>query len=59
LGLVIWKEVLGPVHVLGIVLIVVGVVVLNTAQATEGGASVWLIHRSAWKGNFQKLRHLM
>jgi multidrug transporter EmrE-like cation transporter len=29
--LVIWKEVLGPVHVLGIVLIVVGVVVLNTA----------------------------
>jgi len=28
---VIWKEVLGPVHVLGIVLIVVGVVVLNTA----------------------------
>jgi multidrug transporter EmrE-like cation transporter len=29
--LVIWKEVLGPVHLLGIVLIVVGVVVLNTA----------------------------
>ena len=30
MGLVIWKEVLGPVHVLGIALIVVGVVVLNT-----------------------------
>jgi multidrug transporter EmrE-like cation transporter len=30
LGLLIWKEVLEPVHVLGIVLIVVGVVVLNT-----------------------------
>jgi len=30
LGLVVWKEVLGPVHVLGIALIVVGVVVLNT-----------------------------
>jgi multidrug transporter EmrE-like cation transporter len=28
--LVIWKEVLGPVHVLAIALIVVGVVVLNT-----------------------------
>lgn len=32
LGLLIWKEVLGPVHVLGIVLIVVGVVVLNVAS---------------------------
>ena len=31
LGLLIWKEVLGPVHVLGIALIVVGVVVLNVA----------------------------
>jgi multidrug transporter EmrE-like cation transporter len=30
LGLLIWKEVPGPVHVLGIVLIVVGVVALNT-----------------------------
>jgi drug/metabolite transporter (DMT)-like permease len=30
LGLVIWKEVLGAVNVLGIALIVVGVVVLNT-----------------------------
>jgi multidrug transporter EmrE-like cation transporter len=28
--MVIWKEVLGPVHVLGIALIVVDVVVLNT-----------------------------
>jgi multidrug transporter EmrE-like cation transporter len=28
--LVFWKEVLGPVQVLGIALIVVGVVVLNT-----------------------------
>jgi multidrug transporter EmrE-like cation transporter len=28
--LVIWKEVLGPVHVFGIALIVVGLVVLNT-----------------------------
>jgi len=31
LGLLIWKEVLGPVHVLGIALIVAGVVVLNLA----------------------------
>jgi multidrug transporter EmrE-like cation transporter len=31
LGLLIWKELLGPVHVLGIALIVVGVVVLNLA----------------------------
>ena len=31
LGLLSWKEVLGPVHVLGIALIVVGVVVLNVA----------------------------
>jgi len=28
--LVIWKEILGPVHVLGIALIVVGVVVRTT-----------------------------
>jgi hypothetical protein len=28
--MVIWKEILGPVHVLGIALIVVDVVVLNT-----------------------------
>ena len=31
LGLLIWGEVLGPVHILGIGLIVVGVVVLNGA----------------------------
>jgi multidrug transporter EmrE-like cation transporter len=31
LGLLIWKELLGPVHVLGIALIVVGVVVPNLA----------------------------
>ena len=31
LGLLIWKEILGPIHVLGIALIVVGVVVLNIA----------------------------
>ena len=31
LGLLIWKEVLGPLHVFGIALIVVGVVVLNLA----------------------------
>jgi small multidrug resistance pump len=31
LGLLIWKEILGPVHVLGIALIVVGVVVLKLA----------------------------
>jgi hypothetical protein len=30
LGLVIWKELLGSVYVLGMVLIVVDVVVLNT-----------------------------
>jgi multidrug transporter EmrE-like cation transporter len=31
LGMLIWKEILGPVHILGIALIVVGVVVLNVA----------------------------
>jgi small multidrug resistance pump len=31
LGLMIWKEVLGPMHIGGIALIVVGVVVLNLA----------------------------
>ena len=31
LGLLIWKEALGPAHVLGIALIVFGVVVLNVA----------------------------
>jgi len=33
LGLLIWKEILGPVHVFGIALIVVGVVVLNVAPS--------------------------
>ena len=33
LGLLIWKEILGPLHLLGIVLIVVGVVVLNVAPS--------------------------
>jgi multidrug transporter EmrE-like cation transporter len=33
LGLLIWKEVLGPLHLLGIALIVVGVVVLNVAPS--------------------------
>jgi hypothetical protein len=49
LGLVICKEELGPVHVLGKVLIVVGVVVVTPSRATEGGTPVWLIHPSAWK----------
>jgi len=31
LGLLVWKEILGPIHLLGIALIVVGVVVLNVA----------------------------
>jgi small multidrug resistance pump len=31
LGVLIWREVMGPVHVFGITLIVVGVVVLNLA----------------------------
>ena len=31
LAMLIWKEILGPIHVFGIVLIVVGVVVLNVA----------------------------
>ena len=35
LGLLIWHEVLEPVHVLGIALIVVGVVVLNVAPSTS------------------------
>ena len=30
--MVIWKEILGPVHVLGIALFVVDVVVLNTVS---------------------------
>src|SRR5215216_7369878 len=33
LGLLIWTEILGPVHVFGIALIVVGVVVLNVAPS--------------------------
>jgi len=33
IGVVIWKEILGPVHVFGIALIVVGVVVLNVAPS--------------------------
>ena len=33
LGLVIWKEILGPLHLLGIGLIVVGVVVFNVAHS--------------------------
>ena len=37
LGLLIWKEILGPVQVLGIALIVVGVVVLNLAPGHWGG----------------------
>ena len=31
LGILIWKEILGPVHIRGIALIVVDVVVLNVA----------------------------
>ena len=34
LGLLIWKEILGPVHIVGIALIVVGVVVLNLAPSS-------------------------
>ena len=34
LGLLIWKEILGPLHLLGIALIVVGVVVLNVAPSS-------------------------
>jgi small multidrug resistance pump len=56
LGLLIWKEILGPVHVFAIALIVVGVVVLNVAPATEQGATNRLIHQSAWKGAFSEVR---
>jgi multidrug transporter EmrE-like cation transporter len=31
LGLLIWKEALGPLHLLGIALVIAGVVVLNVA----------------------------
>ena len=34
LGLLIWNDILGPVHILGIALIVVGVVVLNVVPST-------------------------
>jgi small multidrug resistance pump len=34
LGLLIWNEILGPVHIFGIALIVGGVVVLNVAPST-------------------------
>jgi multidrug transporter EmrE-like cation transporter len=34
LGLLIWKEILGPLHLLGIALIVVGVVLLNVAPSS-------------------------
>ena len=36
LGLLIWKEVLGPLHLLGIALVIVGVVVLNIAPDAPG-----------------------
>ena len=36
LGLMIWKEVLGPPHLFGIALIVAGVVILNLAPGTPG-----------------------
>ena len=36
MGLLNWKEVLEPVRVLGIVLIVVGVVVVNTVPGHRG-----------------------
>ena len=35
LGVLIWREVLGPAHLLGIALIVAGVVVLNVAPAAR------------------------
>jgi multidrug transporter EmrE-like cation transporter len=34
LGVLLWKEILGPVHLAGIALIVVGVVVLNIAPGS-------------------------
>jgi multidrug transporter EmrE-like cation transporter len=34
LGLLLWKEILGPIHILGVALIVVGVVLLNVAPST-------------------------
>lgn len=34
LGLLIWKEILGPLHLLGIALIVAGVAVLNVAPGS-------------------------
>ena len=34
MGLLIWNEILRPVHILGIALIVVGVVVLNVVPST-------------------------
>src|SRR5215213_2079517 len=34
LGMLIWQEILGPVHIVGIALIVVGVVVLNIAPSS-------------------------
>ena len=36
LGVLIWKEILGPWHLFGIALIVVGVVILNLAPSTSG-----------------------
>jgi multidrug transporter EmrE-like cation transporter len=35
LGVLIWKEILGPPHIVGIALIVVGVVLLNVAPSPE------------------------
>ena len=34
LAVLIWKEIIGPVHIVGIALIVVGVVVLNIAPGS-------------------------
>lgn len=57
MGLVIWKEVPGPVRVLGTASIVVGGVVLNTVLSSPKEAprpSSCSIHQSAWKGTYQK-----
>ena len=51
LGLLIWKEILGPVHVLGIVLIVAGVVLLNVAPSP--------LRKSPWRSLFIQARSEM
>jgi hypothetical protein len=56
LGLLIWNEILGPVHIFGIALIVGARWCETSSPATEEGTSKRLIHQSSWKDAFSEVR---